>query len=105
MDFFINLGIIGILLIILGKLALKVNKYTQDFSNFKLIDKFMCYMESEFLAKINLKYGKYLLIMCIMGLLFYNTLGLLMVVITVLVFTFYLANIFIIAYKFYISTR
>lgn len=100
MDFFINLGITGISLIFLGKLALRRNKTINETNNLEFIDKLMRYMESELLAKINLKYGKQLLIASIVGVLFYNTFGLFMVLVTVLVFTSYLINLFISGYKY-----
>lgn len=100
MDFFINLGITGILLIFLGKLALRGNKNINESNNLEFIDKLIRYMESELLAKINLKYGKQLLIASIVGVLFYNTFGLFMVLVTVLVFTSYLINLFISGYKY-----
>lgn len=100
MDFFINLGITGISLIFLGKLALRKNKTINESNNLEFIDKLMRYMESELLAKINLKYGKQLLIASIVGVLFYNTFGLFMVLVTVLVFTSYLINLFISGYKY-----
>ena len=100
MDFFINLGITGISLIFLGKLALRRNKTINESNNLEFIDKLMRYMESELLAKINLKYGKKLLIASIVGVLFYNTFGLFMVLVTVLVFTSYLINLFISGYKY-----
>lgn len=100
MDFFINLGITGILLIFLGKLALRGNKNINESNNLESIDKLIRYMESELLAKINLKYGKQLLIASIVGVLFYNTFGLFMVLVTVLVFTSYLINLFISGYKY-----
>lgn len=102
MDFFINLGIVGISLIILGKASLKNNNDAQEFIKFKILNKFMNYMDSELLAKINLKYGKLLLITGILGTLFYNTLGLFMVLVMVLVMTFYLISLFTNAYKFFI---
>ena len=85
MDFFINLGITGISLIFLGKLALRRNKTINESNNLEFIDKLMRYMESELLAKINLKYGKQLLIASIVGVLF---------------FTSYLINLFISGYKY-----
>lgn len=100
MDFFINLGITSISLIFLGKLALRRNKTINESNNLEFIDKLMRYMESELLAKINLKYGKQLLIASIVGVLFYNTFGLFMVLVTVLVFTSYLINLFISGYKY-----
>lgn len=100
MDFFINLCITGISLIFLGKLALRRNKTINESNNLEFIDKLMRYMESELLAKINLKYGKQLLIASIVGVLFYNTFGLFMVLVTVLVFTSYLINLFISGYKY-----
>ena len=100
MDFFINRGITGILLIFLGKLALRRNKTINESNNLEFIDKLMRYMESELLAKINLKYGKQLLIASIVGVLFYNTFGLFMVLVTVLIITSYLINLFISGYKY-----
>ena len=104
MDFFINLGITGISLIFLGKLALRrnktINESNNESNNLEFIDKLMRYMKSELLAKINLKYGKQLLIASIVGVLFYNTFGLFMVLVTVLVFTSYLINLFISGYKY-----
>lgn len=100
MDFFINLGITDISLIFLGKLALRKNKTINESNNLEFIDKLMRYMESELLAKINLKYGKQLLIASIVEVLFYNTFGLFMVLVTVLVFTSYLINLFISGYKY-----
>lgn len=100
MDFFINLGITGISLIFLGKLALRRNKTINESNNLEFIDKLMRYMESELLAKINLKYGKQLLIASIVGVLFYNTFGLFMVLVTVLIITSYLINLFISGYKY-----
>lgn len=105
MDFFINLGIVGISLILFGKQGLKVNEDSQELSGFKILDNIISYMESDLLAKINLKYGKQLLITGIIGALFYNTLGLLMVFVTVLVLSFYLSNVLIKGYKFYINVR
>ncbi len=105
MDFFINLGIVGISLIILGRLGLKANKGTQEVSGFDIVDNIVNYIESDVVTKINLKYGKQLLITGIIGALFYNTLGLVMVFITVLVLSFYLVNLFINGYKFYINIR
>lgn len=105
MELFINLGIVGIGLIVLGKSALYTNKNTQTFHYFKFLDKFMLYMESEVLARINLKYGKYLLLTGTVGALFYDVLGLLMALVMVLVTSFYLVNLFISGYKFYINTR
>lgn len=100
MDFFINLGITGISLIFLGKLALRRNKTINESNNLEFIDKLMRYMKSELLAKINLKYGKQLLIASIVGVLFYNTFGLFMVLVTVLIITSYLINLFISGYKY-----
>ncbi|WP_312258405.1 hypothetical protein [Romboutsia ilealis] len=104
MDFFINLGITGISLIFLGKLALRrnktINESNNESNNLEFIDKLMRYMESELLAKINLKYGKQLLIASIVGVLFYNTFGLFMVLVTVLIITSYLINLFISGYKY-----
>ena len=105
MDFFINLGIVGISLILFGKQGLKVNEDSQEISGFKILDNIINYIASDLLAKINLKYGKQLLITGVIGALFYNTLGLLMVFVTVLVLIFYLANVFINGYKFYINIR
>lgn len=105
MDFFINLGIVGISLILFGKQGLKVNEDSQELSGFKILDSIVSYMESDLLAKINLKYGKQLLITGIIGALFYNTLGLLMVFVMVLVLSFYFSNVFINGYKFYINVR
>ena len=105
MDFFINLGILGVSLILFGKLALKLNEDSQEISGFKILDNIINYIASDLLAKINLKYGKQLLITGVIGALFYNTLGLLMVFVTVLVLIFYLANVFINGYKFYINIR
>jgi len=105
MDFFINLGILGVSLILFGKLTLKSNENLQEISGFKILDNIINYIASDLLAKINLKYGKQLLITGVIGALFYNTLGLLMVFVTVLVLIFYLANVFINGYKFYINIR
>lgn len=105
MDLFISLGIVGISLIMLGKLTFRGNTDTQELSNFKILDKIVSYIESDLLAKINLRYGKQLLITGIFGVLFYNTLGLLMVFVMVLVLSLYLINVFISGYKFYINIR
>ena len=105
MDFFISVGLIGISLILSSKLAMKGNKNIQEYNNFGFLSKLLSYMDSELLAKINLKYGIQLLIFGIIGTLFYNTLGLLMVVITILVLTFYFANIFINGYKYCFVTK
>ena len=105
MDFFINLGILGVSLILFGKLTLKSNENLQEISGFKILDNIINYIASDLLAKINLKYGKQLLITGIIGALFYNTLGLLMVFVMVLVLSFYLSNVFINGYKFYINVR
>ena len=105
MDFFISVGLIGISLILSSKLAMKGNKNIQEYNNFGFLNKILCYMESELLAKINLKYGTQLLISDIIGTLFYNTLGLLMVAVTILIFIFYLANIFINGYKYCFITK
>lgn len=105
MDFFINLGILGIALIILGKSKSRKNNQAQKLNHIKILDKLLCYMESDMLMNINLKYGKLLLITGIIGALFYNILGLLMVFITVLIVTFYLINLFMSGYKFYINIK
>ena len=105
MDFFINLGILGIALIILGKSKSRKNNQAQKLNHIKILDKLLCYMESDMLMNINLKYGKLLLITGIIGALFYNILGLLMVFITVLIVTFYLVNLFMNGYKFYINIK
>ena len=105
MDFFISVGFIGISLILSSKLAMKGNKNIQQYNNFGVLNKLLCYMDSELLAKINLKYGIQLLISGIIGTLFYNTLGLLMVAVTILIFIFYLANIFINGYKYCFVSR
>ena len=105
MDFLISVGIIGISLILSSKLAMKGNKNIQEYNNFGFLSKFLSYMDSELLAKINLKYGTQLLISGIIGTLFYNILGLLMVAVTILNFIFYLANIFINGYKYCFVTK
>ena len=105
MDFFINLGILGIALIILGKSKSRKNNQAQKLNHIKILDKLLCYMESDMLMNINLKYGKLLLITGIIGALFYNILGLLMVFITVLIVTLYLVNLFMSGYKFYINIK
>ena len=105
MDFFISVGIIGISLILSSKLAMKGNKNIQQYNNWGFLSKLLSYMDSELLAKINLKYGTQLLICGIIGTLFYNTLGLLMVAVTILNFIFYLANIFINGYKYCFVSR
>ena len=105
MDFFINIGIVGTAFIFLSKLTNKENKNIQEFNNLEFLNKFIFYMESELFAKIHLKYGIQLLICGIIGALFYNTLGLFMVAVTILVMTFYLANIFINGYKYCFLSR
>ena len=62
MDFFINIGLVGIAFIFLGKLTNKENKNIQEFNNLQVLNKLICYMESELFAKIHLKYGLQLLI-------------------------------------------
>jgi len=62
MDFFINIGLVGIAFIFLGKLTNKENKNIQEFNNLQFLNKLICYMESELFAKIHLKYGVQLLI-------------------------------------------
>ena len=57
MDFFINIGLVGIAFIFLGKLTNKENKNIQEFNNLQFLNKLICYMESELFAKIHLKYG------------------------------------------------
>ena len=99
MDFFINISITGISFIFLSKLTNKENKNIQEFNNLKFLNKLICYIESELFAKIHLKYGIQLLICGLIGVLFYNILGFFMVVVTVLILIFYLANIFINGYK------
>ena len=56
-DFFINIGLVGIAFIFLGKLTNKENKNIQEFNNLQFLNKLICYMESELFAKIHLKYG------------------------------------------------
>ena len=67
MDFFINIGLVGIAFIFLGKLTNKENKNIQEFNNLQFLNKLICYMESELFAKIHLKYGLQLLICCIIS--------------------------------------
>ena len=62
MDFFINIDLVGIAFIFLGKLTNKENKNIQEFNNLQFLNKLICYMESELFAKIHLKYGLQLLI-------------------------------------------
>ena len=62
MDFFINIGLVGIAFIFLGKLTNKENKNIQEFNNLQFLNKLICYMESELFAKIHLKNGLQLLI-------------------------------------------
>lgn len=62
MDFFINIGLVVIAFIFLGKLTNKENKNIQEFNNLQFLNKLICYMESELFAKIHLKYGLQLLI-------------------------------------------
>lgn len=57
MDFFINIGLVVIAFIFLGKLTNKENKNIQEFNNLQFLNKLICYMESELFAKIHLKYG------------------------------------------------
>ena len=104
MEFFINIGIIGISFMLLGKMIMKYEK-TQEFENLEYLNKLISFMESELVAKANLKYGKLLLICGVIGALFYNTLGLFMVFVMVLVLSFYLSNVLINGYKFYINIR
>lgn len=98
MEFFINIGIIGISFMLLGKMIMK-NQKTQEFENLEYLNKLISFMESELVAKANLKYGKLLLICGVIGTLFYNTLGLFMVLVTIVVLAFYLGIIFINLYK------
>ena len=98
MEFFINIGIIGISFMLLGKMIMKYEK-TQEFENLEYLNKLISFMESELVAKANLKYGKLLLICGVIGALFYNTLGLFMVLVTIVVLAFYLGIIFINLYK------
>lgn len=105
MEVFINLGVVGIALIILGKSPVRKNNPKQNLTNIKILDKFLSYMESDILGNINFKYGKLLFITGIIGALFYNTLGLFMVFAMVLVLCFYLVNLFISGHKFYTHTK
>ena len=98
MEFFINIGIIGISFMLLGKMIMK-NQKTQEFENLEYLNKLISFMESELVAKANLKYGNLLLICGVIGTLFYNTLGLFMVLVTIVVLAFYLGIIFINLYK------
>lgn len=103
MDLFFNLGFAGLALIILGKVELKEKLEKKNKHNFKIeiIDKFISYTESYEFAKINLRYGTLLLITGIIGFIFYNTLGLMMVGAMVLSLGFYLTNTFITGYKYF----
>ena len=98
MEFFINIAIIGISFMLLGKMIMKYEK-TQEFDNLEYLNKLISFMESELVAKANLKYGNLLLICGVIGTLFYNTLGLFMVLVTIVVLAFYLGIIFINLYK------
>lgn len=45
MDFFINIGLVVIAFIFLGKLTNKENKNIQEFNNLQFLNKLICYME------------------------------------------------------------
>ena len=101
MNLFLILCILGIGLILLGKTAIRVNKTALEANktnNFKVFDISILW------GKINIKYGKLLLITGMLGVFFYDKLGLLMVVIMILVLISYIANLFISGYKFLIHT-
>lgn len=87
---------------LLGKWTIRDNAKKNDDSivDIKNLNKFMSYMESDIWASINLRYGRLFLIPSIIGSLFYNSLGLFMVFIMVLVVGSYLGTSIINGFKY-----
>ena len=103
MDLFLNLGIYGACIMYIGKMALKNNDKITYFKNIKILNLIMSYIQSDILANINIKYGKYILIAGAVGTIFYNIIGLLMVVVMCGLLFIYLWNVIYKGFKFCMS--
>lgn len=101
MDFFIQLGFLGVAFIIQGTVSLKKFDTIPKYNNLKTLDTILYFIKSDVFANLNLKLGKLLLPISILGSVFYDSLGLFMVVAMVLTLSLYFINLLIGMYKFY----
>lgn len=102
MKFFINVIMIGIALILTTSLNDKFKDLLvkRKLFNVTLIDEFIYYMEIEILSNIKYSYGIVMTTCGILGLLFYNSLGIYILFITLLFICYYLFNLFRNAYRY-----
>lgn len=102
MKFFINIIMIGIALILTKYLNDKYKEpvVKRKLVNFTLIDEFIYYMEIEVLSNIKYSYGIVMTTCGILGLLFYNSLGIYILFITLSFMCYYFLNLFRNAYRY-----
>lgn len=102
MDLFLSILIWGIVLIVLGLIQIEANKALKvKFSfNIKSAEKFISYFKSNTWAKINITYGIGLFFTSIIGIVFYENIGLLVALIMIVELNFYILQSLIGAYKY-----
>lgn len=102
MKFFINIIMIGVALILTTYLNDKFKEpvVKRKLFNITLIDEFIYYMEIEVLSNIKYSYGIVMTTCGILGLLFYNSLGIYILFITLLFMCYYFLNLFRNAYRY-----
>ncbi|MCR8746996.1 hypothetical protein [Romboutsia lituseburensis] len=107
MDLFFSILIWGVVLIALGLIQIEVNKALKvKFSfNIKTTEKFISYFRSNTWAKINITYGVGLLFTSIIGIVFYENIGLLVALIMTVELNLYLLQSLIGAYKYSSNTN
>lgn len=102
MYFFISIFIIGISLVLNTYFNSKSKEeiiYKKRF-NIEFIDKYIFYIESGIITKTNIKQGMLLILCSLLGILFYEKLGLLMFSIIIFLMIIYFTYIFINLYKY-----
>lgn len=99
--------LIGMLLILLGKVLISIKKdiNLQESNDLGNLNIFSCYIASELFAKINFRYGKKLSLCGLLGILTYEEWGLFITILTILIILSYLVSIFINGYRYCFLSR
>lgn len=101
MELFISMLVFAVASLFIGKMALKTESKKKLEIRNKLINSIMAYYDSQVFGDIEVTFGKLMILPCIVGIFFYDKMGLLLIALVCAILIYYLVTIVVGFYKFY----
>ena len=101
MEIFISMLVFAVSSLFIGKMILKTESKKQLEIEKKLINSIISYYDSHIFGDTSIIFGKLMILPCIVGIFFYDKMGLLSIALVCAILLYYLVNIVVGFYKFY----